>query len=59
MSGILGTKGQSQTQRTIDVTDYLGSLKADISTTADAAYTNNIGFYVVKDALTGSILVTD
>ncbi len=52
---IAGTKGQSATQRTIDLTDYTGTLKTDITTTGDAAYTNNIGFYTVTDALTGAI----
>ncbi len=51
---VIGTKGQSATQRTIDLTDYAGTLKADIKTNGDAAYTNNIGFYVVQDAI-GSI----
>lgn len=53
-TAIPGTKGQSATQRTIDLTDYAGSLKADVKTNGDAAYTNNIGFYVVQDAI-GSI----
>jgi Domain of unknown function (DUF4114) len=47
----IGTKGQSATQRTIDLTDYVGTLKADVKTNGDAAYTNNIGFYVVQDAI--------
>ena len=51
----IGTKGQSLTQRTIDLTDYPGTLKTNITTTADAAYTNNIGFYTVTDASTGAI----
>jgi hypothetical protein len=37
------------------LTDYIGMLKVDITSTADAAYTNNIGFYTVKDILTGEI----
>jgi Domain of unknown function (DUF4114) len=37
------------------LTDYAGTLKTDITTTGDAAYTNNIGFYTVTDALTGAI----
>lgn len=55
VTGIPGTKGQSPTQRTIDLTDYAGTLKTDITTTGDAAYINNIGFYTVTDALTGAI----
>jgi Domain of unknown function (DUF4114) len=48
---VIGTKGQSATQRTIDLTDYTGTLKTDVTTKGDAAYTNNIGFYVVQDAI--------
>ena len=55
-TGTPGTKGQSATQRTIDLTDYAGTLKADIKTNGDAAYTNNIGFYAVQDS-SGSIVV--
>jgi Domain of unknown function (DUF4114) len=55
VAGSPGTKGQSATQRTIDLTDYAGTLKTDITTTGDAAYINNIGFYTVTDALTGAI----
>jgi Domain of unknown function (DUF4114) len=50
-TGIPGIKGQSATQRTIDLTDYAGTLKTDIKTIGDAAFTNNIGFYVVQDAI--------
>jgi Domain of unknown function (DUF4114) len=50
-TGTPGTKGQSATQRAIDLTDYAGTLKADVTTNGDAAYTNNIGFYVVQDAI--------
>jgi hypothetical protein len=50
-TGTPGTKGQSATQRTIDLTDYAGTLKADVTTNGDAAYTNNVGFYVVQDAI--------
>ncbi len=53
---VIGTKGQSLTQRTIDLTDYPGTLKADVKTNGDAAYVNNVGFYVVQDA-SGSIVV--
>lgn len=55
---IPGTKGQSETQRTIDLTDYAGTLTANVTTNGDAAYTNNVGFYVVQDA-TGAILVNN
>jgi Domain of unknown function (DUF4114) len=50
-TGTPGTKGQSAAQRTIDLTDYAGTLKTDITTNGDAAYTNNVGFYVVQDAI--------
>lgn len=41
---------------TIDLSNYTGTaLKTDITTKGDAAYTNNIGFYVVEDALLGTI----
>jgi Putative Ig domain/FG-GAP-like repeat/Domain of unknown function (DUF4114) len=43
----------------IDLTSYAGkSLKADITTTASAAYTNNVGFYTIEDA-SGSIRLAD
>jgi Putative Ig domain/FG-GAP-like repeat/Domain of unknown function (DUF4114) len=43
----------------IDLTQYAGqSLKADITTTASAAYTNNIGFYTIEDSI-GSIKLAD
>jgi Domain of unknown function (DUF4114) len=50
---VIGTKGQSATQRTIDLTDYAPgtTLKADVKTNGDAAYVNNIGFYVVQDSI--------
>jgi Domain of unknown function (DUF4114) len=57
-TGIPGIKGQSATQRTIDLTDYTGILKTDIKTTGDAAFTNNIGFYAVQDAI-GTIKLTN
>jgi Domain of unknown function (DUF4114) len=45
---------------TIDLSGYAGqSFKADITTTGDAAYVNNIGFYAVEDALLGTIKLTD
>ncbi len=46
--------------QTINLTNYDASktLKADITTTGDAAYTNNIGFYLVEDAI-GSVKLPD
>jgi pimeloyl-ACP methyl ester carboxylesterase len=57
LANAIGTKSQGLPQgRTIDLTNYANQvLKADITTKGDAAYTNNIGFYAVKDALTGLI----
>ena len=50
----IGTNSQSAPEgRTIDLTDYIDqTLKADITTTSSAAYTNNIGFYTVEDSST-------
>ncbi len=43
----------------IDLTNYSGkTLKADITTTGDAAYNNHIGFYLVEDSI-GSIKLPD
>jgi hypothetical protein len=55
--GSIGTKSQGLTKgRTINLTDFADqAFKADITTKGDAAYINNIGFYIVKDALTGVI----
>jgi hypothetical protein len=48
----IGTKNQSLTQRTIDLTSYAGqTLKVDTVTKGDAAYNNNIGFYAVQDSI--------
>ncbi len=59
-TNVIGTKSQSFTQRTIDLTDYAGqALKLDVVSNGDAAYTNNIGFYAVEDALTGAIKLTN
>ncbi len=60
-AGAIGTKSQGLAEgRIIDLTDYAGTaLKADFTTKGDAAYTNNIGFYQVTDALTGAIQLTD
>ena len=60
-AGAIGTKSQGLAEgRIIDLTDYAGkALKVDITTKGDAAYTNNIGFYQVTDALTGAIQLTD
>jgi Domain of unknown function (DUF4114) len=55
--GAIGTKNQSLTNRTIDLTDNRNqTLKVDVTTKGDAAYNNNIGFYVVQDS-SGSIVV--
>jgi hypothetical protein len=53
----IGSKSQGLPQRnTLDLRDFAGkNLKADITTKGDAAYTNNIGFYVVEDVLLGTI----
>jgi pimeloyl-ACP methyl ester carboxylesterase len=57
LANAIGTKSQNLPEgRTIDLTNFANQiLKADITTKGDAAYTNNIGFYAVKDALTGLI----
>jgi pimeloyl-ACP methyl ester carboxylesterase len=57
LANAIGTKSQGLLEgRTIDLTNYANQvLKADITTKGDAAYLNNIGFYAVKDALTGLI----
>ncbi len=48
----IGTKGQTLTNRTIDLTNYGGqTLKVDTVSKGDAAYTNNVGFYAVQDAI--------
>jgi hypothetical protein len=49
----IGTKSQGLAEgRTIDLTDYPGKiLKVDTVTKGDAAYNNNIGFYVVQDSI--------
>jgi hypothetical protein len=57
LDGAIGTKNQSLTNRTIDLTDNPNqTLKVDVTTKGDAAYNNNIGFYVVQDS-SGSIVV--
>ncbi len=60
-AGAIGTKSQGLAEgRIIDLTDYAGTaLKVDLTTKGDAAYTNNIGFYQVTDALTGAIQLTN
>jgi Domain of unknown function (DUF4114) len=57
----IGSKSQGLPGRnTIDLTEYQGqTLKADITTQGQAAYTNNIAFYVVQDALLGTIKLDD
>lgn len=48
----LGSKSQGLAQgRTLDLTGSTGTLKADITTTSSASYNNNVGFYVVEDAI--------
>jgi hypothetical protein len=49
----IGSKSQGLAQsNTIDLSDYAGTtLTADITTKSDAAYTNNIGFYIVEDSI--------
>jgi Domain of unknown function (DUF4114) len=56
----IGAKSQGLVQgRVIDLTDYAGkAFTADIKTQGDAAYNNNIGFYVVQDAI-GTIQLAD
>jgi hypothetical protein len=45
--------------RTIDLSAFVGqTLKADIVTKSSAGYTNNVGFYVVEDAI-GTIKLAD
>jgi Domain of unknown function (DUF4114) len=49
----IGSRSQTFAQgRTFDLSDFTGqTLKADITTKSSAAYTNNIGFYAVEDAI--------
>ncbi len=60
ITNAIGSKSQGLAQsNTIDLSDYVGkTLTADITTKSDAAYTNNIGFYVVEDSI-GTIKLTD
>jgi hypothetical protein len=56
---VIGAKSQGLAEgRTIDLTGFTGTLKADIETKSSAAYTNNIGFYVVEDSI-GTIKLAD
>ena len=50
---VIGSKFQGLAQaNTINLSDYIGkTLKTDITTQGEAAYTNNIGFYIVEDAI--------
>ena len=59
-STVIGSKFQGLAQgNTIDLSDYTGRLlKTDITTQGEAAYTNNIGFYIVEDAI-GTIKLVD
>jgi hypothetical protein len=56
----IGTKSQGLAEgRTIDLSDYTGrSFTADLTTKSDANYKNNIGFYLVQDAI-GTIKLAD
>lgn len=48
----IGTKGQTLTNRTLNLADYKGqALKVDTVSEGDAAYTNNVGFYAVQDEI--------
>jgi Domain of unknown function (DUF4114) len=60
LNQVIGTKSQGLAEGcTIDLSDYSGqNIKADLSTTSSAAYKNNIGFYVVEDAI-GTIKLAD
>ncbi len=60
LDGAIGSKFQNLAQgNTINLSEYTGiAFKADITTQGEAAYTNNIGFYVVEDTL-GSIRLAD
>jgi Domain of unknown function (DUF4114) len=50
----------SSAAQTIDLSKYNPgqAVKADITVTSSAAYTNNLGFYIVEDAI-GTIKLTD
>jgi hypothetical protein len=55
---LIGSKNQSLTNRTIDLTDYAGkALKVDTKTQGEAGYDNNIGFYAIEDSI-GTIKLT-
>ena len=55
----IGAKSQGLAQgRILDLTGSTGTFKADVTTKSDAAYTNTIAFYVVEDALLGTIKTT-
>jgi Domain of unknown function (DUF4114) len=60
LDGAIGSKFQNLAQgHTIDLSDYTGiALKVDVTTQGEAAYTNNIGFYIVEDAI-GTIKLAD
>ncbi|WP_373541823.1 esterase-like activity of phytase family protein [Chamaesiphon sp.] len=53
----IGAKSQGLLQgRILDLTEYAGkTLKADVTTTSEAGYNNNIAFYAVEDAILGTI----
>ena len=55
----IGAKSQTLPQgRILDLTGYTGTLKADVTTKSDAAYTNTIAFYAIEDAILGTIKTT-
>jgi Domain of unknown function (DUF4114) len=59
-NSVIGSKSQGLAQSsTIDLAEYIGkTLTADITTKSDAAYTNNLGFYIVEDSI-GTIKLAD
>ena len=55
----IGAESQGLAQgRILDLTGSTGTLKADVTTKSDAAYTNTIAFYAVEDAILGTIKTT-
>jgi Domain of unknown function (DUF4114) len=60
ITSAVGSKSQGLAQsNTIDLSDYAGkTLTVDVTTKSDAAYTNNIGFYIVEDSI-GTIKLAD
>ena len=55
----IGAKSQGLAQgRILDLTGSTGTFKADVTTKSDAAYNDTIAFYVVEDAILGTIKTT-